>query len=195
MRVRDASTGQTYFRKRRKRNDNGQPRELTFSCFRGHRFLEKVCTREWFLKALELARQRWPVDLWAWVIMPEHVHLLVSPHESQLKLGKFQGYIKEHTARPAIQWLEKNSPAFLHRITVQEGTVTRRRFWQSGGGYDRNVEQERTLESMIEYIHLNPVRRGLCERPEEWEWSSARWYAGIRPVRVEIDVTLPTRYG
>jgi putative transposase len=194
MRIRDPLTEMSYFGKRRQRVDDGMPRELTFSCFRGIPFLEKDRARGWFLDALAEARRRWPVDLWAWVIMPEHVHLLVNPREPKLKLGPFAGYIKEHTARPAIRWLKENSPGFLSRITVQEGTVTRRRFWQPGGGYDRNVEQEFTLASMIEYIHQNPVRRGLCQRPEDWEWSSARWYAGLRPALVEIDSTLPTVY-
>ncbi|MBX3443354.1 MAG: transposase [Planctomyces sp.] len=157
------------------------------------RLLDKDRTREWFLQALEEARMRWPVDLWAWVIMPEHVHLLVRPREIQVSIGRFLGAIKERTARPAMRWLAEHSPEFLRTLTVQEGAITRRRFWQPGGGFDRNVEQARTLESMITHFHMNPVRRGLCERPEEWEWSSARWYAGIRPVRVEIDPTLPTR--
>ncbi len=51
--------------------------------------------------------------------------------------------------------------------------------------------EERTLAAMIDYIHQNPVRRGLCERATDWEWSGARWYAGVRPVRFEIDATLP----
>jgi putative transposase len=193
MRIRDAQTGKTHFSKRRRRFDDGSPRELTFSCFRRFRFLERDRVREWFVQALDDARRRWPVDLWAWVIMPEHVHLLVNPRQPQAQLGRFAGHIKEHTARPAIQWLRENSPGFLSRITVQEGEFSRRRFWQPGGGYDRNVTEETTLESMIEYIHQNPVRRGLCERPEDWEWSSARWYAGFRPVRIEMDATLPMR--
>jgi len=44
---------------------------------------------------------------------------------------------------------------------------------------------------VIDYIHLNPVRRGLIKEPEDWEWSSARWYAGVRPVRLEIDPIIP----
>ena len=77
------------------------------------------------------------------------------------------------------------------KISVIEGNKTRRRFWQPGGGYDRNVEQLGTLRSMIDYIHANPVRRDLIQRVVEWEWSSARWYAGMRPVRLEMDRTLP----
>lgn len=196
MRIHDPDSGESWFSKRRKRYDSHrEPRELTFSCYRRFRFLERDRTRQWFIAALKTARQRWPVDVWAYVIMPEHVHLLVSPREANLELGRFAGFVKEHTARPAIRWLKENAPEFLQKITVVEGSVTRRRFWQPGGGYDRNVAEERTLESMIDYIHHNPVRRGLCKRATDWEWSSARWYAGIRPVPVEIDATLPMTYG
>jgi putative transposase len=191
-----APSGESRFSKRRKRYDeNREPRELTFSCYRRFRFLERERTRQWFIAALQTARQRWPVDVWAYVIMPEHVHLLVSPRQPELDLGRFAGFVKEHTARPAIRWLNDNAPEFLPKITVVEGSVTRRRFWQPGGGYDRNVTEERTLLLMIDYIHQNPVRRGLCQRATDWEWSSARWYAGIRPVSFEIDATLPMTYG
>ena len=64
-------------------------------------------------------------------------------------------------------------------------------FWQPGGGYDRNVDDINTLRAMIDYFHANAVRRGLVKRPEEWEWSSAGWYAGMQPVRIEMDRTLP----
>jgi hypothetical protein len=47
---------------------------------------------------------------------------------------------------------------------------------------------------MIDHIHHNPVRRGLCQRATDWEWSGARRYAGIRPVPFEIDATLPMTY-
>ncbi len=94
-------------------------------------------------------------------------------------------------ARKAIKYLEIHAPEWLPRITVREGKRTRRRFWQPGGGYDRNVVELATVHDMIAYIHANPVRRGLVLRPEDWEWSSARWYAGFRPVRIEMDATIP----
>ena len=67
----------------------------------------------------------------------------------------------------------------------------RRRFWQPGGGYDRNIDNLDTLSRMIEYLHLNPVRRGLAKRAVDWEYSSAGWYAGIRPALLEIADTVP----
>jgi len=123
--------------------------------------------------------------------MPEHVHLIVMPRQVGLAIGSFQGAIKERVARHAIKRLEENSPEWLPRITVHEGQRVRRRFWQPGGGYDRNIGSVDTLQRMIDYVHLNPVRRKLVERAIDWEWSSARWYAGIRPTLVEMDQTLP----
>lgn len=50
------------------------------------------------------------------------------------------------------------------------------RFWQEGGGYDRSLWEAKATHEMIEYIHDNPVADGLCERPEDWTWSSSREY-------------------
>jgi putative transposase len=187
-----SKTGRTYFSKRCRRFDGElSPRELTFSCYKHYPFLERDRTRTWFIEALQAARQKWAVDLWSWVVMPEHVHLIVKPREVGVKIGLFQGVIKEQVARQAIKWLEKNSPEWLPRITVPEGTRVRRRFWQPGGGYDRDIDSIETLQRMMDYIHLNPVRRGLVEKTIDWEWSSARWYEGIRPVVIEMDQNLP----
>jgi len=191
MRITHPVTGKSYFRKRRKRiGEKGQARELTFSCYKRFQFLNRDRTRKWFIDALSEARNEATFDLWAYVIMPERVHLLVCPREN-VELGRVFGSMKEAVARPAIQFLEVNAPQWLTRITVCEGKRTRRRFWQPGGGYDRNVVKLATVQKMIDYIHMNPVRRGLVERPEDWHWSSARWYAGIRPVPIEIDATIP----
>jgi putative transposase len=188
----DHRTGGTYYRKRRRRfDDEGGPRELTFSCYRRYPFLAKDRSRLWFVGALQAARQDWSIDLWAWVIMPEHAHLLIAPRETGVKIGRFAGKIKEQVARLAIAWLEEHSPQWLSKITVCEGKTVRRRFWQPGGGYDRNIDNPKTLLAMIDYIHANPVRRGLTTKPEDWEWSNARWYAGRHNVRLQMDRTLP----
>lgn len=193
MRIVNPVTGESYFSKRRRRfTTDRAPHELTFSCYRGYPFLGRDRVREWFVGTLERTRHSWPVDLWAWVIMPEHVHLLVAPRERGVAIGHFQGQIKEQVARTAINWMEDNSPEWIPHISIKEGKRTRRRFWQPGGGYDRNVDDVATALQMIEYIHLNPVRRGLVTRAIDWEWSSARWYAGSAPVRLKMDRTIPS---
>ncbi|MBX3450898.1 MAG: transposase [Planctomycetaceae bacterium] len=192
MKIDDLGSGKSYFRKRRRRFDDAAgARSLTFSCYRRYPFLSRDRTRLWFLEALNNARRKYPVDIWAWVIMPEHVHLLVYPREPGRIIGPFQGFVKEQVARQAINWMKGHSPSWLSRITVVEGKTIRRRFWQPGGGYDRNVVDDKVLLAVIEYLHQNPVRRGLVERSHDWEWSSARWYNGEPNCRLEIDRTLP----
>ena len=191
MRIQNEKTGKSYFRKLRKRIDEpGHARELTFSCYKRYQFLDRDRTRQWFVDELAEVRKSFSFDLWAYVIMPEHVHLLIYPRGASAKVGIVAGKIKEQVARKAIKYLKENAPEWLERITVQQGNRSRRRFWQPGGGYDRNVVEHSTLKKMIDYIHMNPVRRGLVTRPEDWRWSSAGWYAGIRPVPIEMDQTI-----
>jgi len=192
MKIVDQKTGKTFFQKRRRRYDGlGQARELTFSCYRAYRFLQSDRVRQWFLESPAAARQKGMFGLWAYVLMPEHVHLLIYPRTADGAVSTILRDIKEPVARRAIEYLKQHDPRWLARVRVPEGRRVRHRFWQPGGGYDRNVVALGTLHGMIDYIHANPVRRGLVERPEDWEWSSARWYAGARPVRIEMDRTIP----
>jgi len=196
MKVFDPNTGRARYRKRRRRYDDpGHARELTFSCFRGYRFLERDRVRTWFLEALDHARRTLTFDLWAYVLMPEHVHLLIYPRTPDGCVSGILRAIKEPVGRKAIDHLKQAASPWLARLTVQEGQRLRHRFWQPGGGYDRNIVEPATAHLVAEYIHANPVRRGFVERPEDWQWSSARWYAGMRPVPVEMDRTMPIEAG
>jgi putative transposase len=62
------------------------------------------------------------------------------------------------------------------------------RFWQNGGGYDRNIRDHRELRRVIDYVHENPVKKGLVEKPEDWFWSSARdWMYGTDEGPIPIE--------
>ena len=76
---------------------------------------------------------------------------------------------------------------WLDRLTVRYPSRTVFRFWQPGGGCDHNVWRERTVRDVADYIHANPVRRGLVEFPEEWTWSSAGFWAGEADVPIAMD--------
>ncbi len=127
--------------------------------------------------------------------MPEHVHILIRPQEPDYDVSRVLSRIKRRVARQALEYLRLHAPAFLDKLTRTrlDGTP-QTRFWQAGGGYDRNVVEATTVRKMIDYIHDNPVRRGLVERPEDWAWSSFRWYAGLTPILLEMDRTLPPVY-
>jgi putative transposase len=192
MQINDPDSGETCFRqRRRRRNEPKQARHLNFSCFHHHQFLSRNRTRHWFIDALAQARSKWPVDLWAYVIMPEHVHLLVLPRGDDGAISGFLRELKADVGRKAVAHLKEESPEWLARITVREGDRLRHRFWQPGGGNDRNIVDFMKLRFVIDYIHANPVRRGLVKRALDWEWSSARWYARLEPVPIEMDRTLP----
>src|SRR5262249_23035498 len=147
-------------------------------CYRRFRFLSAERTCLWLVESIQEARQSLDFALWAYVFMPEHVHLIVYPRQPVYKIDAILTAIKEPVGRAGIKYLSEQAPSWLPKVTRQRGRRTERLFWQSGGGYDRNIEEPATLRAMIEYIHLNPVRRGLVEQPADWKWSSARWYEG-----------------
>src|SRR5262245_56395676 len=103
--------------------------------------------------------------------MPDHVHLLVCPTRPDYDVRLILQKIKEPVGRQAIKYLRSQAAHWLSRITVQRGTRLERRFWQAGGGFDRNVTEPDIVLAMIEYIHANPVRRGLVSSAEVWKWS------------------------
>ncbi len=108
--------------------------------------------------------------------MPDHVHLIIHPRQQVYDIASIRRRIKEPVARKAIRWLKEYAPEWLPRIERQRGSRREYLFWQSGGGYDRNITDGNTLLRMINYIHENPVRKGLVIRGADWKWSSAAWY-------------------
>jgi putative transposase len=159
-------------------NDPGHAHELTFSCYRRYPFLSKERTCQWLAAEIEKARRELKYWLCAYVFMPDHAHLIVCPQEKVYDDSEFLKRVKERVSRKAVQYLKRESPEWLARIRVPRGDKIEHHFWQPGRGHDRNVEQARTLENMIEYVHMNPVRRGLVQFPRDWKWSSAGWFEG-----------------
>jgi len=175
----------SYPQHRKNYNIPGDAHELTFSCYQRHAFLRAERTCSWLADSIEQARVDFDFDVWAFVFMPEHVHLLIRPRRAIYDMGEIRGAIKKPTSLKALEWLRQHSPQWIERLTRSRGKRTETLFWQSGGGYDRNVTQGDTLLAMIEYIHLNPVRRGLVEKAADWRWSSAGHFCGgDSPIRL-----------
>ena len=122
--------------------------------------------------------------------MPEHVHLIVYPTNNASGVDELLKAIKRPFSSRIKQLLKKEGSSLLSRLTIrQRPDVTTFRFWQEGPGYDRNLTEVATTLAAIEYVHLNPVRRGLVDRAVDWTWSSARWYADRQGLQ---DGRLPT---
>jgi len=74
------------------------------------------------------------------------------------------------------QWLQQQGGPLLRRFTILEHPGKRYfRYWQEGGGCDRNLTEGKAWDAAIESICMNPVRRGLVTRRELWRWSRARF--------------------
>jgi putative transposase len=162
--------------RRKNVNEPGHAHALTFSCFQRQQFLRSERTCGWLADSIELAREKFDFSVWAYVFMPEHVHLIVWPRQIEYEIAEIRKAIKASVARRAICFVEAIAPDSLSLMTRKRGNKTERLFWQSGGGYDRNLFTAKALIAEIDYLHLNPVRRGLVERPDLWKWSTAGWF-------------------
>jgi putative transposase len=123
---------------------------LTFSCFHRRPYLNTVAARQIFETCLESIRRRYQVVIAGYVVMPEHVHLLLSEPQRGLLARSVQAL----------------------KLAVASQSVERP-FWQPRY-YDFNVHSEKKRLEKLHYIHQNPVERGLVEKPQDWLWSSFR---------------------
>ncbi|MFH0882526.1 MAG: hypothetical protein V2A56_06045, partial [bacterium] len=84
--------------------------------------------------------------------------------------------MKQPFAHRALKMLMTQFPDIVQNLEVRKGEKITRRFWQAGGGFDRNISDPAQIRNTIEYMHGNPVRRGLVEAPEDWRWSSVHFW-------------------
>ena len=138
---------------------------MTFSCYRRQPLLDSAWSKDLCEHALERTRRGYGFYVSGYVVMPEHVHLLVSEPE-RATLAKALQAMKQSVARRLIG----NRP----------------HFWQARY-YDFNVWTEKKRVEKLRYIHRNPVTRGLVECPEDWRWSSFRHYLTGEQGVVEIE--------
>jgi putative transposase len=115
---------------------------------------------------LEAVRRQYGFLVSGYVLMPEHVHLLVS--------------------EPGIALLATAIQVLKQRTSRKLKSADEAQFWQRRY-YDFNVGTEKKTVEKLRYMHRNPVNRGLVKKPEDWEWSSFRHYAtGLEGI-VEIE--------
>ena len=150
----------------RRFHQSGNMHFLTFSCYGRQPKLGTASHRNAFEQSLEQSRRTYDFCVAGYVVMPEHVHLLVTEPESR-------------SLATAVQALKQSVSRTL-------ALRAREPFWHARY-YDFNVWSEEKRIEKLRYLHRNPVARGLVEKPEDWEWSSFRHYfTGVEGV-VEIE--------
>ena len=172
---------------RKSYNSPGHVHFLTFSCWQRLQFLKRRPACLEFVISLDQARDIEQFDLWAYVIMPEHVHLLIRPRHESYEIARILRRIKEGFARRMLDNWRENHPGRLEAAADTTCGPVRYRFWQPGGGFDRNLYNRDAIRHAVAYIEANPIRRGLVVDTLEWEWSSARARTGVIEVPLRID--------
>ncbi len=116
---------------------------------------------------LSQAREHFLFRLWAYVLMPNHVHLFIYPTQNEYKISAILQSIKGKTSKRYRDILLSESPEKYDKLCIKAGTKKVFRFWQAGGGFDRNLWNAKAIHSSINYIEYNPVRAGLVNAPED----------------------------
>ncbi len=171
-------------------HEPGDVHELTFSCYHRLPLLTNNAWRTILSRSIDEACQSLGCHLAAFVYMPEHVHLLVWGITKKEDVSHLLANIKQPVSIQVRKDLESTNSRLLPKLMVRErpGKIVFR-YWQEGPGFDRNLFTTKAVQASLDYIHLNPVKRGLSFKARDWRWSSARYY---ETDGLEIDKLLPT---
>jgi putative transposase len=145
---------------------------LTFSCYKRLPLLGTAWARNLFVEELRDIRERYGFLLVGYVVMPEHVHMLT-------------GEPKEGTLSTVLQMLKQRVSRKMRKNERHASVAGLPQFWQPRF-YDFNVYSKSKKKEKLEYMHANPVQRGLVKNPGAWMWSSFLFYekgeAGLVPI-------------
>ena len=155
---------------------------ITCSCYRRLPLLGGERSRDRFLAILEQTRERYRFVVVGYVVMPEHIHLLISEPEIGTPSTVMQ-VLKQRTACALLPKKRRADPRQRRLFGAEAG---RRPFWQARF-YDFNVWTAKKRVEKLRYMHRNPVKRGLVSSPEQWPWSSYRFYLFDEAVPVRVN--------
>jgi putative transposase len=196
----------------RRFQESGHSHFVTFSCWRRQPYFSTQELFDLFVQCLEDMRVRFDLRMYGYVVMPEHVHLLLSepaafsqvsaqrtsanlghqPSFHQASLADAIHYLKLSFAKRARGIRPGVAQARLSQVSAQGTSAnlghrhSSSSFWEKRY-HDRNVRDVREFTGKLRYLHRNPVKRGLVRTPEEWTWSSYRHYALREISMVEIE--------
>ncbi len=157
---------------------------VTFSCYRRRAYLGTVRARERFVRILEEVRTRHAFQLIGYVVMPEHVHLLLSEPKKSTP-SKVLQVLKQKVSR-ALHGRERKRMVGQLSLEFPRSATDTGAFWQRRF-YDFNVYSGKKLREKLEYMHANPVKRKLVLHPKDWPWSSWSHYAKGEQGLIRID--------
>jgi putative transposase len=156
---------------------------ITFSCYRRLPLLGSVRARNIFVQILDQVRNRYGFRLVGYVAMPEHVHLLISEQAKGTPSTVMQ-VLKQRVSRRLRR--KRRVPAEQLKPALEGEEDLPARFWQRRF-FDFNVWSLKKRVEKLEYMHMNPVKRGLVAHPKGWSWSSFSFYSKLKWGLIRID--------
>ena len=127
------------------------------------------------------------LDIYAWVLMTNHLHMIAGTKESASSMGDVIRDFCKFTSKSVVKAISENPREsrrewMLDRFRFRganDSKISQFRFWQEGY-YSETISSRQFYRQKLEYIHMNPVRQGIVDRPENYLYSSARDYSGER---------------
>ncbi|MBE0415464.1 MAG: transposase [Dehalococcoidia bacterium] len=174
-------------------DDNSYAHFITTNTYKNYPFFRDEKLSQILLEELEFYSRKLAFALIGYVIMPDHLHLLLwrdREEKSELGISKIMNRIKTMTSKRAKRYLFYGGGIeYVGRLAdVGQPTRVPFRLWQPSF-YDFNIYNEEKLLEKLDYIHNNPVRAGLVLSPGDYEWSSYRLYFSEEPAfQRRIDV-------
>ena len=165
---------------------DGRARFVTFCTHRKLPILGNHLYRDKVVSRLYETCKDHRLKLLGYVVMPDHVHLVLVPPE-EVELGPIVGELKRIMARDIHKLLKGSQSDLGGELLVRRDGKEKMAVWQRRC-FDHNCRTEESVWEKVNYCHNNPVRRGLVRQAADWRWSSYGYYAASANVLLEIDV-------
>jgi REP-associated tyrosine transposase len=146
---------------------------------------ESVHSRNIFVRILGEVRDRYGFHLVGYVVMPNHVHLLIGEPAKGTPSTVMQ-VLKQRVARRLRPKRPRHASAAQLSLRFDRSEDSLPQFWQERF-YDFNVWSRKKKLEKLQYMHLNPIKRKLVSHPKQWPWSSFSFYSGRGPDLLRID--------
>jgi len=158
---------------------------ITCSCYRRLPLFASARAKNLFAKILGEVRDRYGFALAGYVVMPNHVHLLISEPAKGTPSTIMQ-VLKQRVSRRLRHKPRRRASSQQLKLPFRDSLQPLPRFWQYRF-YDFNVWSQTKFVEKLHYMHMNPVKRNLVAHPRDWPWSSFSFYSKKEPGLIRID--------
>src|SRR5579863_1436195 len=158
---------------------------ITCSCYRRLPLFASVRTKYLFVKILGEVRNRYGFALAGYVVMPNHIHLLISEPAKGTPSTVMQ-VLKQRVSRRLRRKPRRSVSSQQLKLPFRDAPLSLPRFWQYRF-YDFNVWSQTKFVEKLHYMHMNPVKRSLVAHPMDWPWSSFSFYSKKELSLIRID--------